>query len=62
MEVLGQIKLSISSLEKNKLSCFVYHVIQKLVCLKTGASLNLQLLLLKSISLPNGSSLTLLPL
>lgn len=62
MEVLGQIKLSISSLENDKLSCFLYHVIQKLVCLKTGASLNLQLLLFKLISLPNKSSLTLLPL
>lgn len=62
MEVLGQIKLSISSLENDKLTCFLYRVIQKLVCLKTGASLNLQLLLFKLISLPNKSSLTLLPL
>lgn len=62
MEVLGQIKLSISSLEQDKLSCFLYHVIQKRVCSKTGASFNLQLLLFKLISLPNKSSLTLLPL
>jgi len=61
MEVSGQIKLSISRLENDKLSCFLYHVIQKLVCLTTGASPNLQLLLFKLVSLPNKSSLTLLP-
>lgn len=62
MEVLVQIKLSISSLKIYKLNCFLYNVRQELVCLKTGATLNLQLLLFKFISLPNKSSLTLLPL
>lgn len=57
MEVLGQIKLS-----NDKLGCFLYHLIEKLVCSKTGASPNPQLLLFKLICLPNKSSLTLLPL
>lgn len=61
-EVSGQTKLSISSLKIYTGSKSICNVMQELACLKTGATLNFQLLLFKLISLPNKSSLTLLPL